>query len=123
MLVDGAGEVLICTADEKISDGQVCAYSTLVSNSPHAQIADRDSLTRTPCQLIALGDYASGQKGEFLRRGIVRRSQFNEHAYGEPLYLSSNAGELTSTAPTTGYLQQVAVALSGGWIDARAHAI
>lgn len=99
LLADGAGETLIATADEDIADGQTCAYSALVANTPHVHLANRDSATRTPCQLIALGDYTSGQKSIFLRRGIVRRSQFDAYTYGTPLYLSSTRGGLTSTAP------------------------
>ena len=121
LLADGSGEILLATVDENVADGQVCSYSALVANSPHVKLADRSIVTRTPAQVIALGDYASGQKGEFLRRGFVRKSQFNAYAYSTPLYLSTVPGALTSTPPTTGILQQVAVALSGGWIDFEPH--
>lgn len=71
------------------------------------QLADADGTGTFPCQGLAVAAYSSGNAATVLDDGVVRNDSW-AWTIGAPVYLSTTAGGLTQTLPTTsGNKQQV----------------
>ena len=73
--------------------------------------ADADGSGMMPCIAIAMQTKGVGVACKVLFKGVFRNDAWNWTA-GQRLYVSTTAGAMTATQPTTGESQYVAVALS-----------
>ena len=118
MLAAGSGTTLNLTADQPISRGCLCCYAPQRGNVAHAIPAQANSPDTLPAKLISLGAVASGRRGVFLRRGIMKSPLYAAFPAKALLYVSQTVpGTLTAERPEYGFIQEVGVSLGGGWAD------
>lgn len=85
------------TANETINFGQVC----FLNSSGLAQRADADAVATAFAWLLALDSVSGGETCAFALPGcFVRDNSWNWASLGQPIYLSTDTGELTQTPPS-----------------------
>jgi len=87
------------TAGENLAFGSVCY---LKSDGKYWK-TDADAATTMPCRVMALGSIDADASGSFLRLGFARDDSWQtspEWTKGASLYPSTDAGGITTTAPS-----------------------
>lgn len=83
------------------------------TDEPTIALADRDSAASAYAVGVTQASISNTASGRIITQGIVTYPTTGMAA-GDILYLSSTAGALTNTKPTSGYLQVVAVVIEVG---------
>lgn len=91
-----AGTTLSLVAGENLSFGDVCYMDT--DNT--MKKADADSVDTSYATAVAMQSISSGSTGVFLVNGIYGVGSSPLGNIGRPVYLSTTAGSITSTAPS-----------------------
>lgn len=103
------------TAGENLVYGDLCY---LKAADGKAWKADANGTSTYPVLLMATGTINANETGTFLKRGTARQDSWN-WTTGSLLYLSTTAGSITATKPSTidDVIQTVAMALDADTID------
>ena len=102
-------------ASESISKGDAVRYTGYSSSLDkfYIGIADKDSF---PAIGLSLDDLSTGEQGQVITNGVIKKIDTSMFSPGEPLFLEKS-GKLSNVPPIDGLLQPIAFCLNSSMTD------